>query len=78
MLEEVGNQMITAILLTAFINHERIVWNIYDEGHGEINAVCQYMPDTKKVVCYPNLNLADYEGVEVFQPALLQWELRQI
>jgi hypothetical protein len=70
--------MITAILLAAFLNHERITWNIYEEGHGETNAVCQYMPDTKKVICYNNINLADYEGVEVFQPQLLQYELESI
>jgi len=70
--------MITAILLTAFMSQDKIVWNIYDEGHGETNAVCQYMPDTKKVMCYSNINLADYEGVEVFQYALSQYEMRSI
>lgn len=70
--------MITAILLLAFMNQDKMVWNIYEEGNGEVNAVCQYMPDSKKVICYPNLNLEDYEGVEVFQPGLLQYEMRTI
>lgn len=71
-------QMITAILLTAFLSQDKIVWNIYDEGHGETNAVCQYMPSTEDVVCYANRNLADSEYSEVFQYALSQYEMRTI
>lgn len=70
--------MITAILLLAFANQDKMVWNIYEEGHGEINAVCQYLPDTKKVICYSNLNFSEYASMQEFKPGLIQYELRTI
>lgn len=72
--------MITAILLTAFIFQDKIVWNIYEEGHGEINAVCQYQPNPQVIVCYAGHNFAESEYFEAleFQPQLLQYEMRTI
>lgn len=70
--------MITAILLTAFLAQDKIVWNIYEEGHGDINAVCQYLPDTKRVICYSNLNFSEYASMQEFKPGLIQYELRTI
>lgn len=70
--------MITAILLLTFANQDKMVWNIYEEGHGDINAVCQYMPDMKKVICYSNINFSEYASMQEFKPGLIQYELRTI